>query len=133
MKINYKLLAVVAISFLCSCDSKSQHKFDATKSVETEKPNSLDLKPAFPGQTRIAAVKSKTAYKSEVLNASLGKPWGIAQLPDGRFLVTEKSGFVNLVSADGKTNKKIQGFPKVDASGQGGLLDIAVDPDFQKN
>jgi len=133
MKINYKVFAIVALCFLCSCDSKSQNKSNATKSVETGKPNSVDLEPAFPGQTRIAAVRSKTEYKSEVLNSSLGKPWGIAQLPDGRFLVTEKSGFVNLVAADGKTNKKIQGFPKVDASGQGGLLDVAVDLDFQNN
>lgn len=131
MKISQNTAFIGLIALLFSCDSKSQNQITSTsKSVETEKPNSADLKPAFEGQTRIAAVTTSTPYSTEILNTKLGKPWGITQLPDGRFLITEKTGFINLVSADGKTIQKIEGLPKVDFSGQGGLLDIALDPDF---
>ena len=92
-----------------------------------------DIPAAFEGQTRIAGLETQTAYKVETLNTSLGKPWGIIHMPDNRFLITEKSGFVNLVSADGLTTKKITGFPEVDDDGQGGMLDIALDPDFGNN
>lgn len=44
-----------------------------------------------------------------------------------------QTGFINLVSKDGKTITKITGLPKVDSRGQGGLLDIAIDPDFLTN
>ncbi|HMU08254.1 MAG TPA: PQQ-dependent sugar dehydrogenase, partial [Kaistella sp.] len=47
--------------------------------------------------------------------------------------MTEKSGFMNIVSADGKTISKVEGFPKVDSRGQGGLLDVAIDPDFNNS
>ncbi|QIG90053.1 PQQ-dependent sugar dehydrogenase [Chryseobacterium sp. POL2] len=134
MKINIKISIFSILAILFSCESKSQNKNTyQNNSVETEKPNSTDLKPAFSGQTRIAAVKTNTAYKVETLNEKLGRPWGITQLDDGRFLITEKSGFLHLVSADGQYVKKIIGLPKVDASGQGGLLDVAVDPDFANN
>lgn len=131
MKIKLNTVLIGLIGLLFSCDSKSQNQ-DTTinQSVETENPNSTDLKPAFEGQTRIAGVKTSTPYSIEILNAKLGRPWGITQLQDGRFLITEKTGFINLVSADGKTIQKIDGLPKVDYSGQGGLLDIAIDPDF---
>lgn len=57
--------------------------------VETEAANT-NYPPAFAGQTRIAGVRTTTPYKSEVLSSNLSKPWGIAALPDGRFLITEK-------------------------------------------
>lgn len=100
---------------------------------ETLNKNSPNFEPAFEGQTRVEGVKTKTAYNVEVINSNLGKPWGIVNLPDGRFLITEKSGFMNIVSADGKTISKVEGFPTVDAKAQGGLLDVALDPDFKNN
>ena len=100
--------------------------------VETKKPNT-DYKPAFAGQTRAPGVKTQTSYKFEILNTGLGRPWGIINLPDGRFLVTEKSGFIYLLSKEGTTVNKITGLPQVDAQGQGGLLDVALDPDFANN
>jgi len=101
-------------------------------SVETKKPNS-NYKPAFAGQTRIKAVKTTTPYNVEILSKDLGKPWGIINLPDGRFLITDKRGYMNVVSTDGKQISKIEGFPKVDSKGQGGMLDVALDPDFKTN
>jgi glucose/arabinose dehydrogenase len=105
---------------------------DTLPPVETQKPNT-DYKPAFKGQTRINGVKTKTPYKVEKIAEKLGMPWAITLLPDGRFIVTEKSGFMTIHSADGKQLKKVTGFPRVLNQGQGGLLDVAPDPDFAKN
>jgi glucose/arabinose dehydrogenase len=64
----------------------------------------------------------------------LSHPWGLAFLPDGSMLVTERDGRLRRVSADGRTvSAAISGVPKVFASGQGGLFDVAVDPDFASN
>jgi glucose/arabinose dehydrogenase len=60
-------------------------------------------------------------------------PWGMAFLPDRRLLVTERGGTLRLVSADGKTLSSVTGVPAVDATGQGGLLDVALDPQFAVN
>jgi glucose/arabinose dehydrogenase len=100
--------------------------------VETKKPNA-DYKPAFRGQTRIAGVKTATAYKVEKLAEKIGSPWAIIPLPDKRFLTTDKTGFMQIHDANGKPVKKIIGFPAVDDGGQGGMLDVALDPDFSKN
>lgn len=100
--------------------------------VETKNPNT-DYKPAFSGQTRIAGVKTQTPFSVEVISQNLGRPWGISDLPDGRLLVTEKSGFIYIISEDGKSQKKISGFPAVDASGQGGMLDVVADENFGTN
>lgn len=100
--------------------------------VETKEPNS-DYKPAFAGQTRIAGVKSATSYEGKVLTETLKNPWGITSLPDGRLLITEKAGTMRIVTSAGKVGEAITGIPKVNSSGQGGLLGVRVDPDFEKN
>jgi aldose sugar dehydrogenase len=73
------------------------------------------------------------SIRVETLAAGLEHPWGLAFLPDGRMLVTEKPGRLRIVSPDGAVSEPITGVPKVDARGQGGLLDIALDPDFDRN
>lgn len=60
----------------------------------------------------------------------LNNPWGLAFLPDGRMLVTERSGQLRLADSSGGLSKPLSGVPAVHAQGQGGLLDIALDPDF---
>lgn len=100
--------------------------------VETGKPNA-DYKPAFAGQTRAPGAKTKTALNIEVLNSSLENPWAIAILPDGRFLITEKPGSMRILTAQGQPDKKITGLPEVISEGQGGLLDVILDPDFASN
>ena len=121
------LMSLTSAMFSCQAKGKPSEP-----TAKEEKANT-NYKPAFAGQTRITPVKTTTPYKVDVLNTSLGKPWGIINLPDGRFLITEKSGFMNVVSADGKNVSKISGFPKVDDKGQGGMLDVALDPDFKTN
>jgi glucose/arabinose dehydrogenase len=134
---KFKTIYVPALSVFLLLSSCKKNNANAQQtgndgSVETEKPNT-NYKPAFDGQTRIKAVKTTTAYKVEVLNKDLGRPWGIVNLPDGRFLITDKNGHMNVVSTDGKQVSKIGGFPKVDSIGQGGMLDVALDPDFKTN
>jgi glucose/arabinose dehydrogenase len=63
----------------------------------------------------------------------LQHPWGLAFLPDGRMLVTERPGRLRIVSPDGALSAPVAGVPRVDARGQGGLLDVALDPDFATN
>jgi glucose/arabinose dehydrogenase len=63
----------------------------------------------------------------------LEHPWGLAFLPDGSALVTERPGRLRLVSPEGELSEPIGGVPEVDARDQGGLLDVALDPDFETN
>ena len=72
-----------------------------------------------------------TEVKIEAL-AKLDHPWGMALLPDGRLLITEKPGRLRLY-ADGKLSQPVNGVPVVEHHDQGGLLDVAVDPDFARN
>jgi glucose/arabinose dehydrogenase len=65
--------------------------------------------------------------------AGLDHPWGMAFLPDGRLLVTERAGNLRILGADGKLSEPLAGVPEVRAKGQGGLLDVALDPDFARN
>lgn len=100
--------------------------------VETMRPNS-PYKPAFAGQTRIAGVKTAAAYEGKVIATTLTKPWGITSLPDGRLLITQKGGSMVIVSPDGTVGTPIADIPAVNAGGQGGLLDVTVDPQFTAN
>jgi glucose/arabinose dehydrogenase len=63
----------------------------------------------------------------------LVQPWGLEPLPDGRFLVTERPGRLRLVAATGQLSAPLAGVPPVYAQGQGGLLDVALDPGFATN
>lgn len=67
------------------------------------------------------------------LAEGLESGWGMEFLPDGSLIVTEKGGTLRLVAADGTVGAPIDGVPAVDAGGQGGLLDVALDPDFASN
>ncbi|WP_257214786.1 PQQ-dependent sugar dehydrogenase [Variovorax sp. 54] len=71
--------------------------------------------------------------RAETVASGLENPWGVAFLPEGRFVVTEKPGRLRLVAADGKLGAPIQGLPPVAAGGQGGLLDVLADSGFAQN
>jgi glucose/arabinose dehydrogenase len=100
--------------------------------VETKPPNS-DYKPAFAGQTRIGGIKTTTPYKVEKIADKLGHPFAIVAMPDERLMVTIKSGYMEIHDANGNLVKKITGLPEVVYGGQGGLLDVAFDPNFASN
>jgi glucose/arabinose dehydrogenase len=78
-------------------------------------------------------VTQKAKVQLTVVSRGLEHPWGIAFLPDGRALVTERPGRLRIVDRDGKASEPLAGVPAVDAVGQGGLLDVALDPDFARN
>jgi glucose/arabinose dehydrogenase len=102
--------------------------------MNTRPPNGVGQKPAFAGQTRAPEQKLNVAFDVVTVSEGLANPWGLAFLPDGRMLVTERPGRLRVVSADGKQlSEPVSGLPAVDARGQGGLLDVALDPAFQKN
>ena len=102
--------------------------------LNTRPPNGEGQKPAFAGQTRAPEQKLNVAFDVVTVTEGLVNPWGLAFLPDGKMLVTEKPGRLRVVSADGKQmSEPVAGLPAVDARGQGGLLDVAIDPSFQKN
>lgn len=76
---------------------------------------------------------SKVAVKIEVVAEGLTHPWAVVQLPDDRFLVSERPGTMRLVSADGTVSKPLDNVPKVHHAGQGGLLDVILHRDFADN
>jgi glucose/arabinose dehydrogenase len=69
----------------------------------------------------------------ETIATGLQYPWSLSFLPDGRMLVTERPGRMRIVTQDGRRSPPVAGLPKVFASGQGGLLDVAVDRNFSQN
>ena len=86
--------------------------------------------PASAQTTKAPAQRTKQAIKVETFAKGLVHPWGMASLPDGRLVVTERPGRLRIVAKDGKLSAPVQGVPKVYASGQGGLLDVQIGPDF---
>lgn len=77
-------------------------------------------------------VRSQAAtFRLTTFATGLERPWGAALLPDGRLLVTERPGRLRLVERNGQVSSPLGGVPQVEARGQGGLLDIALAPDFQ--
>ncbi|MBC7904755.1 MAG: PQQ-dependent sugar dehydrogenase [Gemmatimonadaceae bacterium] len=141
-KLFFGTVATVAVLFV-ACGNNSNNQADVSTnetaakdtsnpSVETKKPNAK-FKPAFAGQTRIAAVKTRTLYEGKLLSSDLKSPWGIAALPDGRFIITQKRGEMRIATNSGTVGAAITGIPEVNAKGQGGLLGIAVDPGFAQN
>lgn len=80
-------------------------------------------------------VVARIAGVAEVVTVTGGleHPWGLAFLPDGRALITERPGRLRLLGRDGRLSEPVGGVPPVVARGQGGLLDVAVDPAFADN
>ena len=75
----------------------------------------------------------KAAVRVETVARGIEHPWALAFLPDGRMLVTERPGRLRIVGRDGRVSEPLAGVPEVQARGQGGLLDVALDPRFADN
>src|SRR5919205_647831 len=110
-------------------------------------PAASQQRPAFAGQTRACGVKADAAFEVTVLAKGLERPWAVEPLPNGDLLVTEKAGRMRIVSAKGEVGQPIGGLlpvgqggvsaasgqgglPPITARGQGGLLDVALSPEF---
>ena len=113
----FSLSAILILSYTSGCANNNTSSGnityeDTTKlpPVETKKANS-NYKPAFKGQTRIGGVKTVTPYKVEKIAEKLSNPWAVIPLPDGRLLITLKTGYMQIHDANGTLVKKIIGFP----------------------
>jgi glucose/arabinose dehydrogenase len=80
-----------------------------------------------------APAPGSVAVHTTTVASGLAAPWALAFLPDGRMLVTEKGGTLQLLAAGGATRTAVSGLPAVAAAGQGGLMDVALDPAFAAN
>ncbi len=98
--------------------------------LETRAANVPGQRPTFPEQYRASGIKSAAAFDVTVLAKGLENPWAVEPLPNGDLLVTERPGRLRIVSAVGQVGAPIKGLPAVYATGQGGLLDVALSPKF---
>jgi len=101
--------------------------------AETRLPNAPDQQPAFAGQTRAPQPAEPAVVEKEVVAEDLPQLWALEFLPDGRMLVTAKAGSLHIIDAQGQLGPDITGVPEVDARDQGGLLDVAISPDFAQS
>jgi glucose/arabinose dehydrogenase len=103
----------------------------AAPSSTTSTPPGTSSAPASSPASAPAGSLAPVAPKTVVLNTSLQSPWGMTFLPDGRMLVTQRGGSLVILSADGgSVAATVSGVPAVSTAGQGGLLDVVLDPDF---
>ena len=148
-------LALTFLTTANACAQKPEKKTEQAAAqgcqpVSLGAPNSPDQKPAFAAQTRACGVKTAAAIEVTVVAKGLDKPWAVEPLADGSFLVTEKAGRMRIVTANGKIGEPIEGLtpvaqggvsaesgqgglPPISARGQGGLLDVALSPTFEKD
>ncbi len=137
-------ISAIAFALLACGGSISNTTSENTDTANTEntdtvgrpvevQPANAKYNPAFKGQTRIGSVKTRAAYEGKVLSNNLKNPWGIAALPDGRLLITEKGGTMRIATSTGTVSQPVTGLPEVNSSGQGGLLGLAIDPAFATN
>lgn len=89
----------------------------------------LEAGPALAQSTRAPAPREASRISVETYAKGLANPWAFQFLPDGRLLVTEIRGNLRIVEKSGAVSAPIKGVPAVVASGQGGLLDVALAPD----
>lgn len=121
MKQVFGFLAILAIG-TAAC----------AQGVEQGRKNAPQFDPAWPTQTRAPILRSSVTMQIEVLADGLDTPWGVEVLPEGGYLVTERSGVLRLVK-EGKVSDPIRGVPQVLAQRQGGLLDVALAEDFDSS
>lgn len=134
MRVSLLTASAALAAALVACGPAPAQPGQATGApVETRPPNAPEQKSAFPNQTRAPGLSSKTVGQYQVLASGLDHPWAIAFLPTGEILVTERAGRLRVLSKDGKLSPAVAGLPPVFAEGQGGLLGLAIDPNYARN
>jgi aldose sugar dehydrogenase len=103
--------------------------------AETRPTNKANYQPASPNQTRAPNLEAGVQFDvKEVVASGIATPWAFEFLPGGKILITERAGQFRVVGAEGKLSEPIkEGVPPVAFQGQGGLLDVALDPNFASN
>ena len=115
MRTLMSMLALVAVAALAACTAGPVADAQETATPSPQPPSTAGV------------------VTAETVARGLESPWGLAFLPDGRMLVTERPGRLRVVRADGTLSAPLGGLPEVHARGQGGLLDVALDPDYATN
>src|SRR5690606_14708193 len=110
------VLAAALALCLSACDGP------APAATTPAAPTAAQVVDSEQGQARLSVVASGLAH-----------PWAVAPLPEGGFLVTERGGALRRIGADGSISAPLAGVPEVSARGQGGLLDVALAPDFDSS
>jgi glucose/arabinose dehydrogenase len=105
----------------------------ASQGVDPRPANNPEQKPAFAGQTDAPEQKLGVAFDVVTVVEGLQNAWSVAFLPGGKMLITERPGRLRVLGTDGKLSPPVTGLPPVLARGQGGLLDVVLDPAFAKN
>jgi len=99
---------------------------------ETRTANAPSQTPAFEGQTRAPKPELTHAWRLEMVASGFDEPWAIEFLPGGDLIVTDRYGTLHVVGADGTVSEPIGGLPEIDTTTrQGGLLDVALSPEFE--
>lgn len=131
-KLASVLLPLAVMTGLAACSGTATQPVDAGpgQPVETRTANAPDQQPSFPGQTRAPGQTSHFDLRHQVVAEGLEHPWGLAALPGGSWLVTERPGRMRIVTASGQIGAPVSGLPDVAARGQGGLLDVILGPTF---
>lgn len=106
-------------------------RVESSRTAESRDREAPHLEPAFAGQTRAPTPDESAPWTLETVVGGLEHPWAIEFLPDGSMLVTERPGRLRHINASGQVSEPIDGVPEVDARNQGGLLDVAIAPDFE--
>lgn len=122
-------LAAIIIAACSGAPADSQTPNVAGGPVDQGRANA-PFQPAFAGQTRAPAQSTNVTIATQEIASGLNHPWGIAVMPDGNLLVTERAGRLRLITPGGQVSDPIAGLPAVFANGQGGLLDVALSPNF---
>ena len=130
MRLLVLAVSASAVALAAACAAPGQDGARPGDPVETRPANGANQQPAFPGQTRAPGVRTEVAMAHTVVASGLVEPWGLALLPDGRWLVTERPGRLRIITAEGAISEPVAGLPAVDPRGQGGLLDVVVGPTF---
>jgi glucose/arabinose dehydrogenase len=133
-KSRWKCAAATIVLLAAYGETRAAPTAVASVPEETAK-RSAAYPAAFENQTRAPKPATPTPFAVETVATGLQWPWSIKILPDGRMLVTEKFGRLRIVKADGTIAAPIPGVPAVDpadAKVKGGLLDVALAPDFPR-
>jgi aldose sugar dehydrogenase len=130
MRLLVLAVSVSAVALAAACAVPGQEEARPGDPVESRPANGASQSPAFAGQTRAPGVRTGVALTHTVVASGLDEPWGLALLPDGRWLVTERPGRLRIITAAGAMGEPIAGLPAVDGRGQGGLLDVVIGPTF---
>src|SRR5436190_1909150 len=123
-----RLPAALSLCLVAACGAQPPPAA-ALREAKVEATATGTSQPAQPPATPTTRADADVAR----IAGGLEHPWGLAFLPDGRMLVTERPGRLRIVTRDGTLSAPLAGVPAVWAHGQGGLLDIALDPDFAAN